>query len=160
MLLTENCSQTSASGPPIVRFNRTANCCEELASAGPPPGLSRFGDAAHLAAVGPQRFYLAIHLVEDLAYRGLQARPAVVGEVARQPPGFLQEHPHVAQLGELGLRHLPGRSPFPSVGHPRILLRDGHTPNFDLPRLPELPLYGVLRRSTRRRDTHTAGFMS
>jgi|SRR5215207_9661518 len=142
MLLTENCSQTSASGPPIVRFNRTANCCEELASAGPPPGLSRFGDAAHLAAVGPQLFYLAIHLVEDLAYRGLQAYPEVVGEVARQPPGFLQSTRTLRSSESWDSSHLPDRSPFPSVGHPRILLRDGHTPNFDLPRLPELPLYG------------------
>ena len=30
MLLTENCSQTGASRPPIARFNRTANCCKTL----------------------------------------------------------------------------------------------------------------------------------
>jgi hypothetical protein len=39
------------------------------------------GNVALLASVGAQLLYLAVHLVEGLAYLGLQPRPAVVGEI-------------------------------------------------------------------------------
>ena len=53
---------------------------------------------AALAPVGPQLFYLAVHLVEDHAKPVLQPRPSVVGEVSGQSPRFFEEHAHVLQL--------------------------------------------------------------
>jgi hypothetical protein len=54
--------------------------------------------AAPLSSVGPQLFYLAVHLLKDHPKPVLQPRPSVVGEVAGQSPRFLEEHAHVLQL--------------------------------------------------------------
>jgi len=54
--------------------------------------------AAPLSPVGPQLFYLAVHLLEDHPKPVLQPRPSVVGEVSGQSPRFLEEHAHVLQL--------------------------------------------------------------
>src|SRR5215210_62259 len=65
-------------------------CAKSSGRAYLPPGASqdvitsRWGTP--LAPVRAQLPYLAVHLVEGFAYPDLQPRPAVVGEVARQPP--------------------------------------------------------------------------
>jgi hypothetical protein len=82
----------------------------------------RKGKVALLAPVGTQLLYLAVHLVEGTADPGLQPRPTVVGEVAREAPRLLEEYARVLQLRQLRFGHLPVGAPFPSFGHPTILL--------------------------------------
>jgi hypothetical protein len=45
------------------------------------PRQQRGGTSQPLAVVSPQLFYLAVDLVQGLAYRGLEQCAAVVGEV-------------------------------------------------------------------------------
>jgi hypothetical protein len=63
------------------------------------PRRQRGGTSQLLAAVGPQAFYLAVDLVQGLAYRGLEPHAPVVGEVARESPCLFEEHARVLQLG-------------------------------------------------------------
>src|SRR5215212_6411755 len=83
-----------------------------------------------LAPVGPQLPYLAVHLVQGLADPGLQPRPAVVGEVPRQPPRLFEEHAHILQLRKLRFGHLPAGAPVYSPAHASILLCFARFPNF------------------------------
>src|SRR5215203_3625368 len=78
-------------------------------------------EGATLALGGPQLFYLPVRFVQCLADLGLQAHPAVVGEVARESPGFFQQHARIAQLGQLRLAHGSLRRSSPPADHGPLL---------------------------------------
>src|SRR5215207_3762149 len=78
-------------------------------------------EGATLALGGPQLFYLPVRFVQCLADLGLQAHPAVVGEVARESPGFFQQHARISQLGQLRLAHGSLRRSAPPADHGPIL---------------------------------------